>query len=316
MSADVLLKMIRSMDMAMHDVEKTTIRTGYQNAKRMRRRRRLMPIYIFTVLLLTACLGISLSMTLFFNVSSINVTGTAPQYSAEEIAKVSGISKGDNLLRMNVKKLEDIIESDMIYVESATVSKKYPDSVMIDVKACRESYNIYFDNGILITSESGKIITNSTEAGKDLPVIYGFNPIVLTPGLHTSSSDETKNVIFETFTHVINEERSYPITSIDMSDKYNIVVVFDDRIEFSLGNWNEISYKITLAEAVIGRLGEGKKGYLTMVGNNQCSFREKAAVELANQISSASIVVTTADPESGNNVTETTTVTTIAANND
>lgn len=302
--------------MAMHDVEKTAIQTGYKNAKRMRRRRRFMPIYIFTVLLLTACLGIALSMTLFFNVSSIKVTGTAPQYSAEEITIASGIDKGDNLLRMNVKELENNIESDMIYIESATVSKKYPDEVMIDVKSCHEAYNIYFDNGILMTSESGKIITNSTEAGEGLTGIYGFNPSVLTPGLHTSSSDETKNVIFKTLTEVMSYELDYSITSIDMSDKYNIVVVFDDRIEFSMGNWNEIPYKITLAESVMGRLGDAKEGYLTMVGNNQCSFREKASVELANQMQSTSGATTGTTTDlsltdaQDNTVSETTTTTT------
>ncbi len=299
--------------MAMHDVEKTAIRTGYKNAKRMRRRRRFMPIYIFTVLLLTACLGMALSMTLFFNVSSIKVTGTAPQYSAEEITMASGVGKGDNLLRMNVKELENNIESDMIYIESATVSKKYPDAVTIDVKSCHEAYNIYFDNGILMTSESGKIITNSTEAGEGLTGIYGFNPSVLTPGLHTSSSDETKNVIFKTLSEIMSNELDYSITSIDMSDKYNIVVVFDDRIEFSMGNWNEIPYKITLAESVMGRLGDGKEGYLTMVGNNQCSFREKAAVELANQVKSTGVTTTDTGITStqGNAVSETTTTTTI-----
>ena len=44
--------------MAMHDVEKTSVRSGYQNAKRMRRRKRLMPVYALTVLLLTACVPI------------------------------------------------------------------------------------------------------------------------------------------------------------------------------------------------------------------------------------------------------------------
>lgn len=294
--------------MAMHDVEKTTIRTGYQNAKRMRRRRRLMPIYIFTVLVLTACLGISLSMTLFFNVSSILVKGTASQYSPEEIANACGVDRGDNLLRLDIKELENQIESEMIYIENANVSKKYPDAVVIDVQACHESYNIFFDNGILVTSESGKIITNSTESEENLPAVYGFNPVVLTPGLHISSSDDTKNIIFKTLTEVMSDEMNYPITSIDMSDKYNIVVVFDDRIEFSLGNWNEIPYKITLAEAVIDRLGDDKKGYLTMVGNNQISFRDKASVELANQVTAVTSAPTTDSSEESVITTSTETV--------
>lgn len=295
--------------MAMHDVEKTTIRNGYQNAKRMRRRRRLMPLYMITVLLLTACVGMALSMTFFFNVTSIELTGSAPQYAAEEIVAACGINKGDNLLKMDTQKLAEKIESELIYVESAEVQKKYPDAVTIEIRECRESYNIFFDNGILLTSSSGKIIANSAEAAEALPVVYGFNPTVLTPGKQVESSDSTKNEIFQTFTKIMNTELGIPITAIDMSDKYNIVVIFDDRIEFSMGNWNEFSYKITLAEAVIARLGTDKEGYLTMIGNNQCSFRDKVSVDLANQVHSAMTTTTTAATEDGGTGTTTTTQT-------
>ncbi|MGN0592319.1 MAG: cell division protein FtsQ/DivIB [Ruminococcus sp.] len=293
--------------MAMHDVEKTTIRNGYQNAKRMRRRRRLMPLYIFTVLLLTACVGMALSMTVFFNVTTIEMSGSAPKYTPSEIVEAGGVCKGDNLLRMDTEKIEENIESELIYVESAEVQKKYPDAVVIEIKECRESYNIFFDNGILLTSSSGKIIANSAEAADNLPVIYGFNPTVLTPGQHIASSDQTKDEIFDAFVRIMNTELSVPITSIDMSDKYNIVVVFDNRIEFSMGNWNEISYKITLAEAVITRLGTDKEGYLTMIGNNQCSFRDRLSASIVSPPVESASTTTGTDSESG----DTTTVTTV-----
>ena len=293
--------------MAMHDVEKTSVRSGYQNAKRMRRRKRLMPVYALTVLLLTACVGVALSMTVFFNVASIGVKGTAPQYTPSEIVAAGGAEKGDNLLRLDAEQIEENIETELIYIESADVSKEYPDAVSIEVRACRESYNIFFDNGVLLTSESGKIIANSTEAAENLPVIYGFNPTTLTPGKHAASSDETKNEVFKDFADIMSKELSVPITSIDMSDKYNISVIFDDRKELSMGNWNEISYKITLAEAVINRLGKDKEGYLTMIGNNQCSFRDKASVELANQVAAAGTTTVSGEEGTGSETTTTTT---------
>ncbi len=297
--------------MAMHDVEKTTLRSGYKNAKRMRRRKRIMPLYIATVLLLTVCTGVALSMTVFFNVASIEVYGSAPNYTPAEIVLASGAKKGDNLLKMDVAGLGEQIETDMIYIESAKVSKKYPDAVVIDVKACRETFNVYYDNGILLTSESGKIIANSTDASENLPVIYGMNPTVLSPGKKVASNDEVKNKIFDELADIMNHELNVPITSIDMSDKYDIKVMFDNRIEFSMGNWNEIEYKVTLAETVIARLGKEKEGYLTMIGNNQCSFRDKASVELANQVSAGTTATVLTD-EAGNTVTTTTTTTTTA----
>lgn len=260
--------------MSMQDVEKTDVKQD-TNAKRMRRRRRLMPFYILIVLILTACLGISLSMTIFFNIDTVIVKGEAQQYTVDEIIEAAKIHSKQNLTRLNVQKIEKNVYDELIYIETVKVSKQYPDTLVIDVQKCRESYNISYDNGILMTSESGKIITNSAEAAEALPVFYGYQPSVLDPGKQLASQDKQKEKIFNTFSEIMKRELSCPITSVDMTDKYDIRVNFDNRIIFDMGNWNEIEYKITLAESVIVRLGTDKIGYLTMVGNNQCAFRDK-----------------------------------------
>jgi hypothetical protein len=109
----------------------------------------------------------------------------------------------------------------------------------------------------------------------------------------------------------MSRELSSPITSVDMTDKYDIRVCFDDRIIFDLGNWNELEYKITLAETVIDRLGIDKTGYLTMIGNNQCAFRDSSLVDDMDPIKST--VTTTATDTTSDTDTQTTTTATTAA---
>ena len=62
-----------------------------------------------------------------------------------------------------------------------------------------------------------------------------------------------------------------------------------------------MDYKITLAETVLGQLDPDKVGYLTMVGDHQCSYRDKDAVE---QQTTAPLQ-TMATDENGDPVTET-----------
>lgn len=87
----------------------------------------------------------------------------------------------------------------------------------------------------------------------------------------------------------------------DLTDKYDITLTFDGRVAFSLGNWGDMDYKITLAETVLGQLAPDKVGYLTMVGDHQCSYRDKDAVE---QQTTAPLQ-TMATDENGDPVTET-----------
>ena len=63
-----------------------------------------------------------------------------------------------------------------------------------------------------------------------------------------------------------------------MKDKYSIQVNFDNRINFDMGNANDIKYKLELAESVLADLSKDKEGYMMMVGNNQISFRNKSDV--------------------------------------
>jgi cell division protein FtsQ len=59
-----------------------------------------------------------------------------------------------------------------------------------------------------------------------------------------------------------------------MSDEFSIVVNYKNGMVFRMGNWNDVNYKLELASNVMSDDSvKGKKGYLTMAGANQCSFR-------------------------------------------
>ena len=95
--------------------------------------------------------------------------------------------------------------------------------------------------------------------------------------------------------------------------------MFDSRVEFEVGNWSELDYKITLAETVLDQLAPDKIGYLSMVGDHQCSYRDKSAVE---QQTTAALATTATDEngmpiletdENGNPISPSTETTTTAA---
>ena len=73
-----------------------------------------------------------------------------------------------------------------------------------------------------------------------------------------------------------------------------------------MGNWSDVEYKLDLAQATMNDESiKGKKGYLMMIGTNQCSFRPNG--ELAEDTEPP--IVT---DENGLPVTSTTTTTTVA----
>lgn len=297
----------------MQDVEKTEIQRD-TSTRRMRRRNRLRPIYGLLVAALVIGVGIALSMTLFFNIQTIEISGDAPQYTAEEIAQASGVHTGDNMMRLNRADVEQHILDRLVFVDDVTIKKQFPDVLVISVTPSQAAFNVVDDSGTLQVSATGKILKNGPDTDATLPVITGFEPAVRDPGQMLASKDSQKDQIFQTLTSQMAKGLSFPITQMNLKDKYDLVITFDNRVDFSLGNWSEMDYKITLAETVLAQLSTDKVGYLTMVGDHQCSYRDKedVAKQTTAAITDENGGAVSETDEDGNPISTTTETTAVA----
>lgn len=287
----------------MRDVEKTSM-SHETNYRRIRRRRRGFAMYALAVIILAVGVIITLSMTVLFNIQQIQVTGDAKMYSAEEIAAATGISAGDNMVRLDIAAAEQQALEGLIYVEEISITRQFPDTLVIDVKKCEPTYNIVYGFGTLIVSRYGKILEDGMDPQEGLVTIKGYTPLDPAAGKWIESEKERDDKILRAFMEIIDEgELEAPIVSVDMTEVHNIIVNFDNRIEFDMGNWDEIDYKITFAQHIISKQPADKEGYLTMIGTNQCSFRNKSDVEAGKQ--AAEEITEAMTDESGNPVTGT-----------
>ena len=257
----------------MKDVEKTSVER--QNSrKRIRRRQRWTNVYGLVVIMLVLTAGITISYTFLFNISEIRVAGQSDMYTAEEIVEASGIKEGDNLLRLDCKKSAQRILDELLYVETATVKRKFPSSLEITVTRCIPAFNVNYGSGTLLVSKKGKILADNSFITPELPIIYGLDPADKTPGKMTASENKHKNEAFEALIASIVKIGDDKIMTVDMSDEHSIMVKYKNEMIFKMGNWNDVEYKLSLAENVMNQDDvKGKKGYLTMIGSNQCSFR-------------------------------------------
>lgn len=257
----------------MKDVEKTKV-DRKNSRKRLRRRTRKMNLYILVVLILALTTGITISYTFLFNITEIRVSGESDMYTAEEIVAASGINEGDNLLRLNTKKSAQKILDELLYVETAKVDRDFPSSLNITVTKCVPAYNIQYDKGMLLVSRRGKILADTDTVTEGLPIIYGYEPVNPQTGKPLETGNKHKN---EAFTELMSafEKIDYAgLATIDMSDEHSIIVNYTSGMIFKMGNWSDVEYKLSLADNVMNDESiKGKKGYLTMVGSNQCSFR-------------------------------------------
>lgn len=267
----------------MRDVEKNNMQ-HQTSSKRSRRRKRGRSVYVLLVVLFAAAVIVTLSMTVFFNIKTIRVTGNAENYTAEDVVKATGISIGDNMMRLKISDAETRAISSLIYVESVEIVRQFPNTLEIRVQKCTPAYNVGYEYGTLIVSEHGRILENSMDPKQGLVRVVGYKPEKTTPGEYIQAVEERYDKVFAAFRELIYDgDLGVPITEIDLTDFNDIMVNFDHRIIFDMGNWSEINYKISFAEQVIAGQPADKEGYLVMVGTNQCSFRNKSDYEASRK---------------------------------
>ncbi len=266
----------------MNDVEKTNIeRTN--SGKRLRRRKRMMGVYVFVVMLLVLTVGITVCLTFLFNIDKIVVSGESEEYTSLQIVEASEINAGDNLLRLDGRKAAEKILDKLTYVETADVDRDFPSTLRIHVTRCIPAYNVRYEGGVLLVSRKGKILSDGevyTDIEK-IPIITGYMPQNKKIGTMVESENSNKDDAFKQFIERFEKEDISNISSIDMSNEYNIIVTYRNGMIFKMGNWSDVDYKLDLARNVMEDASiKGKKGYIQMIGKNQCSFRSSGESEI------------------------------------
>lgn len=253
----------------MRDIEKLNM-SHNTGLRRSRRRRRGRSLYAFLVVVFAFAVVVTLSTTVFFNVKTIRVTGDA-EYDAQEIVNKVGVFEGANMMRLRLDELEAKAEEQLINAETVDIKRQFPNTLIIDVRKAVPAYNVRYADGTLVVSKKNKILKNTMDPAEGLITITGYQPDETTPGRHLTAMKERDDRIFTAFQTLLEEDSlAVPIVSVDMTDINDIVVNFDNRIEFAMGNWSEIDYKISFAEQVIARQPADKEGYLNMIGSNPC----------------------------------------------
>ena len=277
-------------------------------------------VFIIVLLLLAV-----LSTTVFFNIETVKVTGSS-NYAPEDILEASGIKAGDNIFRTSMQKVSKRIEDRLVYVGHANIKRTNTSTVTIEIEPAVPAANFVTPREVMLVSNEGKILDSFEEPRASLYTFYGTEPKPgLLPGEMYSSGDPKKDEsvysLLRFFSEVTagedtdadREQREQEkiirgfaenITSIDVSDRSDIVMVYDDRINVEMGNINDIERKIMMCCEIIERYPEDQEGTIVSLSDGGYSFRDKASIERSNIIFESNIskyneTTTTEETEEG-----------------
>ncbi len=257
------------------------------NAKRRKRRRhgRYILHYILLVVFVLAA-GIALSLTVFFHVDGISVSGDSP-YTDQEIIDASGLQLGENLLRIDKEKAAQAIVSQFPYIQSVTVQRNFPSRIILEITQAKKLGVLLQDNQYLVIGETGKVLekgTNYDTNDTSIPIIVGVEVDGYEVGDFITEEKEGVEeqqkalnqegfVMFQYLVKAIQDTGFTGISSIDLSDKLNMKLKYEDRLILELGSEADLSAKLKFANYVIqNKLEEADEGWLDLSISKEAWF--------------------------------------------
>lgn len=131
--------------------------------KRERQQKRKRRFTTCMLALAAIVIGVVLSLTVFFKISTIEVTGTS-QYSKETILNVSGVDTGDNLFLVKKARVADKIGRALPFTGEITVKRSFPNKIVIQVTDSVPSAAVAYEDGYALLNQDQKVLaTVATE---------------------------------------------------------------------------------------------------------------------------------------------------------
>ena len=245
-----------------------------QNGRRHKRRRKASTrFYSILVVLFAVAIGVTLCMTVCFNIQTIQVQGET-RYETEEIIRASGLAKGKNLLLADIKGGEEDLTVKLPYIGSAHIVRQLPATVIIEVEENTPAYAVQMEGGWAVADENGKTLEYLQGQVPSVPVVVGISVTGAPPGYPMEFEDEEQKNKLTDLTKALKENNLIEkTTQMDFTNSSDITVLYDNRITLKCGGAVDLDAKLAMAQEAIARKAPDEQKATIVLTSTQATVR-------------------------------------------
>lgn len=192
-----------------------------------------------------------------FNIKEISVTGisAAVPYDADKVRAFLDIKEGTNLITYDAGKAEKALLYEFPYIESVDVKKRLPTTLEIEIVENSGTLFAELGEDIFILSSKGKVLEIVSD-----PFYDGKNRTkLLTNEIKRCvcgeeivfENPETLDILTSITSELDNYSLSEKITLLDITDKFDIRLMYDNRFDIRFGTFEIPETKVKLFSNMI-----------------------------------------------------------------
>lgn len=220
------------------------------------------------LIMLAVVAAVVLSVAIFFRVNTVQVQGNQI-YSAEQVARVSGVESGDNLVMVNRAAVMTNIKVKLPYVETVSVGLILPDTVVIKIHESEVVGLVQSDTGAgWYLNGEGRILGSSLEGFEGQIIqLSGFTVTAPQAGQDAVPSEgmaESLNAALAVMKALNGSGLMEQVTVIDTQASYDIRLYCGEQYEVQLAGTDELDYKIMYLREVLNQLEPYQTGVIDL----------------------------------------------------
>jgi len=197
-------------------------------------------------------LGAVLCLTVLFEIGEITVTGS-DKYTAEEIIAASGIEIGDNLFRVPTGVIARDLAVRYPYIENVGLHRLFPPSVEIRIEQSVPVVALAAGDELVLITRDGKVLERGMILlGADLLLVHGLDVTGREPGDFLGGDDESAGLVMINYLLDAKAETGFTgLTNLDITDPFNMHVMYENRLSLRLGTEANLPDKLRLIRLVV-----------------------------------------------------------------
>ena len=246
--------------------------------RKKRRGKRLLPTIVTFLIVLGAIIA---SIMVFLKVAEIKVINST-KYAAADIIATSGIKIGDNMFSVNKFEVAEKILNEYPYIESIKIRRKLPDTFTFEITERTPAVYIRADGKKWLMDDSAYVLEMFSENDKmTVPEIAGATAVVPQEGKElVLTQPEQLEALKKILVALEQTKVAGKIRQINIEKFYDIKVVYEDRFMVTLGDSENLRWKMEMMKAVASDLSEDERGTLNLSDGKRAIFLSDMGIVL------------------------------------
>lgn len=221
----------------------------------MRRRGNTAKVIVGMVLLILGIAALIYFGYVFFQAEKVEVVNNG-KYTRIYIEGLADIPEGTHMLMLDEEQIKKNIEENEPYLEVVSIKKKFPQTVVVEVKERQPKAVIAYNDTFLLADMDANVLEILDEMpAVHYPIVSGLTISGIALGQQVATEDTFKiTVMGELLTALENRKLTESISQIDLADINNIRMMSMMGIEIKFGQADKITDKVRMIDNTLNTL--------------------------------------------------------------